>query len=39
MILILLMGAFSHTRIHDLLLGSFTTKMLMHTQKPLLLLR
>ncbi|WP_340122758.1 universal stress protein [Methylobacter svalbardensis] len=35
----IVMGAFSHTRIHDLLLGSFTTKMLMHTQKPLLLLR
>ncbi|MDO9167960.1 MAG: universal stress protein [Methylobacter sp.] len=33
------MGAFSHARIHDLLLGSFTVKMLMHTQKPLLLLR
>lgn len=33
------MGAFSHTRIHDLLLGSFTTKMLTNTQKPLLLLR
>ncbi|MDI1230522.1 MAG: universal stress protein [Methylobacter sp.] len=33
------MGAFSHARIHDLLLGSFTAKMLMHTQKPLLLLR
>ncbi len=32
-------GAFSHTRIHDLLLGSFTVKMLTHTQKPLLLLR
>ncbi|MGR9014421.1 MAG: universal stress protein [Gammaproteobacteria bacterium] len=33
------MGAFSHTRMHDLLLGSFTAKMLMHTKKPLLLLR
>ncbi|QXP83705.1 universal stress protein [Methylococcus sp. Mc7] len=33
------MGAFSHTRIHDLLLGSFTAKMLTHTHKPLLLLR
>lgn len=33
------MGAFSHTRIHDLLLGSFTAKMLLHTHKPLLLLR
>lgn len=34
-----IMGAFSHTRIHDLLLGSFTVKMLLNTQKPLLLLR
>lgn len=33
------MGAFSHTRLHDLLLGSFTTKMLNHSHKPLLLLR
>ena len=33
------MGAFSHTRIHDLLLGSFTLKMLIKTKKPLLLLR
>ncbi|MDT8407322.1 MAG: universal stress protein [Methylococcales bacterium] len=33
------MGAFSHTRLHDLLLGSFTHKMLLKTQKPLLLLR
>lgn len=33
------MGAFSHSRIHDLLLGSFTVKMLLHSQKPLLLLR
>ncbi|MDF9392028.1 MULTISPECIES: universal stress protein [Methylococcus] len=33
------MGAFSHTRIHDLLLGSFTAKMLAHAHKPLLLLR
>ncbi len=33
------MGAFSHTRIHDLLLGSFTAKMLLNTRKPLLLLR
>jgi nucleotide-binding universal stress UspA family protein len=33
------MGAFSHTRIHDLLLGSFTAKMLMQSKKPLLLLR
>jgi len=35
----IVMGAFSHTRIHDLLLGSFTAKMLAHAQKPLLLLR
>ena len=34
-----IMGAFSHTRIHDWLLGSFTAKMLTHTRKPLLLLR
>ncbi len=34
-----IMGAFSHTRIHDLLLGSFTARMLLHTKKPLLLLR
>ncbi|MGZ8908063.1 MAG: universal stress protein [Methylobacter sp.] len=33
------MGAFSHTRIHDWLLGSFTLKMLTHSHKPLLLLR
>ena len=33
------MGAFSHTRIHDLLLGSFTVKMLTQSHKPLLLLR
>ncbi len=33
------MGAFSHTRIHDLLLGSFTSKMLLNAKKPLLLLR
>ncbi|MDP3333086.1 MAG: universal stress protein [Methylococcaceae bacterium] len=33
------MGAFSHTRIHDLVLGSFTAKMLLNTKKPLLLLR
>lgn len=33
------MGAFSHTRIRDLLLGSVTVKMLLHTKKPLLLLR
>lgn len=34
-----IMGAFSHTRLHDLLLGSFTTKMLLNTKTPLLLLR
>lgn len=33
------MGAFSHTRVHDWLLGSFTVKMLTHSHKPLLLLR
>jgi len=33
------MGAFSHNRVHDLLLGSFTAKMLLNTHKPLLLLR
>ncbi|WP_031434961.1 universal stress protein [Methylomarinum vadi] len=33
------MGAFSHTRLRDMLLGSFTHKMLLKTQKPLLLLR
>jgi len=35
----IVMGAFSHTRIHDLLLGSFTAKMLVNAKKPLLLLR
>lgn len=34
-----IMGAFSHSRIHDLLLGSFTVKMLLNTRTPLLLLR
>ena len=34
-----IMGAFSHTRLHDMLLGSFTHKMLISTNKPLLLLR
>jgi len=34
-----IMGAFSHTRLHDILLGSFTHKMLVNTKKPLLLLR
>lgn len=33
------MGAFSHTRLHDMVLGSFTHKMLLNTRKPLLLLR
>ena len=33
------MGAFSHTRLHDVLLGSFTHKMLVNIRKPLLLLR
>ncbi len=33
------MGAFSHTRIHDLLMGSFTVKMLVNSKGPLLLLR
>lgn len=33
------MGAFSHNRIRDFLVGSFTAKMLATTQKPLLLLR
>ncbi len=33
------MGAFSHTRLHDMLLGSFTHKMLVNTKKSLLLLR
>jgi len=34
-----IMGAFSHTRLHDILLGSFTVKMLLNTNNPLLLLR
>lgn len=34
-----IMGSFSHTRIHDLILGSFTVKMLLNTKTPLLLLR
>lgn len=34
-----IMGAFSHTRLHDILLGSFTHKMLLKSKKPLLLLR
>ncbi len=36
---ITVMGAFSHTRLRDMLLGSFTIKMLLKTKKPLLLLR
>ncbi|RKF17767.1 universal stress protein [Alginatibacterium sediminis] len=36
---LMVMGAFGHTRIHDLLLGSFTTKMLAATNKPMFLLR
>lgn len=36
---ITVMGAFSHTRIHDFLLGSVTLKMLLNTKRPLLLLR
>lgn len=34
-----IMGAFSHTRLREMLLGSFTIKMLVNTKKPLLLLR
>ncbi|WP_108125057.1 universal stress protein [Saccharospirillum mangrovi] len=34
-----LMGAFSHTRLRDLVLGSLTVKMLLRANKPLLLLR
>lgn len=33
------MGAFNHGKLHTLLFGSVTAKMLQHTQKPLLLLR
>ena len=33
------MGAFSHNRLRDILLGSFTAKMMENTKKPLLLLR
>ena len=36
---LMMMGAFSHHRFRDLLLGSFTTKMLAATNRPLLLLR
>ena len=34
-----IMGAFSHNRLRDLILGSFTVKMLLNTNSPLLLLR
>lgn len=34
-----IMGAFSHNRLRDLLLGSVTAKMLLNTMQPLLLLR
>lgn len=34
-----LMGAFSHNRIRDLVLGSLTAKMLLRAKRPLLLLR
>ena len=34
-----IMGAFNHTRLHDLILGSFTARMLLNTKTPLLLLR
>lgn len=33
------MGAFSHNRLRDLLMGSITAKMLLSTRRPLLLLR
>jgi len=36
---LMVMGAFSHNRFRDFLLGSFTAKMLATTKKPLLLLR
>lgn len=36
---LVVMGAFRHGRLHDLLLGSFTLKMLTRSHKPLLLLR
>lgn len=36
---IIAMGAFSHSRIRDALFGSFTSKMILKTTKPLLLLR
>jgi nucleotide-binding universal stress UspA family protein len=36
---LMVMGAFGHSRIREILLGSFTAKMLEKTQRPLLLLR
>lgn len=36
---LMVMGAFSHGRMRNLLMGSFTAKMLHKTQRPLLLLR
>ncbi|MFT5520127.1 MAG: nucleotide-binding universal stress UspA family protein [Enterobacterales bacterium] len=36
---LMMMGAFSHNRFRDFLLGSFTTKMLEATNRPLLVLR
>lgn len=36
---ITIMGAFSHSRIKEIVFGSFTMKMLLNTHKPLLLLR
>ncbi len=36
---LMVMGAFSHNRVRDFLLGSFTASMLASTQRPLLLLR
>ncbi|MFL0809688.1 MAG: universal stress protein [Agarilytica sp.] len=36
---LMLMGAYSHSRVHDLLWGSFTAKILKKSNKPLLLLR
>jgi len=36
---LIVMGAFSHSRIRDALFGSFTSKMILSTPKPLLLLR
>lgn len=34
-----IMGAFSHNRLRELVFGSFTMKMLLNTEKPMLLLR